>query len=183
MQFNRALFLDLDGTIIITKSGKNFPTDIDDWMFIPKVLDNIKFYSDQGYIICIVTNQGGIELGYITHENIDNKLKDITKEIEHRIGTYVNTVYCPYMSGYHRKPNPGMILKARDKYNINLRESFMVGDTLNDIETGLRAECQTVLVLTGYGKEERDKIDEILPDFIFDNLIEFAKNLKMDSKL
>ena len=132
MQFNRALFLDLDGTIIITKSGKNFPTDIDDWMFIPKVLDNIKFYSDQGYIICIVTNQGGIELGYITHENIDNKLKDITKEIEHRIGTYVNTVYCPYMSGYHRKPNPGMAYKMALELELDLKNSIMVGDSESD---------------------------------------------------
>ena len=53
----------------------------------------------------------------------------------------------------------------------------MVGDTLNDINTGFAAKCKTVLVLTGYGKEEFKKINSIKPDFIYENLLEFAKNL------
>ncbi|MFW9988154.1 MAG: HAD-IIIA family hydrolase, partial [Candidatus Odinarchaeota archaeon] len=73
-----------------------------------------------------------------------------------------------------RKPNPGMILKAQSKYNINLTESYMVGDTLTDVQTGIAAGCRTVLVLTGYGNEQRNKITSIVPDMIFKNLKEFA---------
>ncbi len=71
----------------------------------------------------------------------------------------------------------GLILKAKDKYGIDLNNSYMVGDTLNDIQTGIKAKCKTVLVLTGYGKEEQKKIGPIIPDLIFKNLKEFAKNI------
>ena len=74
--------------------------------------------------------------------------------------------YCPHHPNFTgecdcRKPKPGMIFKARDKYNIDLSESYYVGDTINDIETGINAKCKTVLVLTGYGSEERKKINNI----------------------
>ena len=90
--------------------------------------------------------------------------------------------YCPHHPEFTgecncRKPNPGMIFKAKEKHNIDLEESYMIGDTLNDIKAGINAECKTVLVLTGYGKEELKKIDGIKPDMIFENLYEFAKNL------
>jgi D-glycero-D-manno-heptose 1,7-bisphosphate phosphatase len=70
-----------------------------------------------------------------------------------------------------------MILKAALDYNIDIGKSFMVGDTINDIETGKNAGCKTVLVLTGYGEEEQKKIDSIVPDMIFKNLKEFAINI------
>ncbi|HDZ17988.1 MAG TPA: HAD-IIIA family hydrolase, partial [archaeon] len=76
-----------------------------------------------------------------------------------------------------RKPNPGMILEAKKKYNIDLDKSYMVGDTLNDIQTGIAAKCKTILVLTGYGKEEQKKIGSVKPNMIFKNLFEFAKHI------
>jgi histidinol-phosphate phosphatase family protein len=90
--------------------------------------------------------------------------------------------YCPHHPKFTgscncRKPNPGMILKARAKYKIELSESYMVGDTINDIQTGKAANCRTVLVLTGYGKKEKKKIGAIAPDMIFKNLKEFAINI------
>ena len=63
------------------------------------------------------------------------------------------------------------------KYNIDLKRSYIVGDTLKDIQTGKAASCKTVLVLTGYGKEEQKKLDSIMPDMIFKNLKEFAINI------
>lgn len=132
MRFNKALFLDLDGTIIMTRSGNKFPVDSSDWMFIPKILDKIKFYVDQGFIVCIVTNQGGIELGHTTHEDIIKKLKDITEEMEQAIRIDVNTVYCPSINGYHRKPAPGMAYTLAIKLEIDLNESVMIGNSKSD---------------------------------------------------
>ena len=90
--------------------------------------------------------------------------------------------YCPHHPDYTgscdcRKPKPGLMLKAKDKFNIDMKNSFMVGDTLNDIKAGLNANCKTVLVLTGYGAEEQKKSGNINPDFIFKNLLEFAKKI------
>ena len=61
--------------------------------------------------------------------------------------------------------------------DFDLDNSYMVGDTLNDIETGKAARCKTILVLTGYGKEEQKNISSIIPDMIFKNLKEFAINI------
>lgn len=89
------------------------------------------------------------------------------------------TAHHPDFTGHCgcRKPKIGMIIKAQKKHNIVLPHSFIVGDTLNDVKTGLSANCKTVLVLTGYGSEEQKKIDLIKPDFIYENLLEFAKTL------
>ncbi|MFW9772371.1 MAG: D-glycero-beta-D-manno-heptose 1,7-bisphosphate 7-phosphatase [Candidatus Thorarchaeota archaeon] len=182
---NKAIFLDRDGVI---NEEVNHLSNPDNLQFIEGSIEALKILKDLGYLLIVITNQAGIAKGYFSEAILD-EIHDKMKRILYENNVILDAIFfCPHHPDFTgpcncRKPNPGMILKARDKYNINLRESFMVGDTLNDIETGLRAECQTVLVLTGYGKEERDKIDEILPDFIFDSLIEFAKNLKMDSKL
>src|SRR5688500_5670400 len=132
MRLNKALFLDLDGTLICVKSGSEFPKDLNDWMFIPKVVSKVAQYHNDGYIICIVTNQGGIELGHVTSVDMENKLRIISEELESEIGIGVNTIYCPYMESYHRKPNPGMAYTLALELSIDLRESIMVGDAESD---------------------------------------------------
>ncbi|MFX1498809.1 MAG: D-glycero-beta-D-manno-heptose 1,7-bisphosphate 7-phosphatase [Promethearchaeota archaeon] len=185
ININKAIFLDRDGVI---NEEVNHLSDPENFQFIEGSIEALKILKSLGYLLIIISNQAGIAKGYFseaTLKEIHNKMNRILNE--NNI-TLDDIFYCPHHPDFTgpcncRKPNPGMILKAKDKYNIDLRESFMVGDTLNDIETGLGAKCQTVLVLTGYGEKERVKIDEVIPDFIFDNLLEFAKNLKLDSKL
>jgi len=67
-----------------------------------------------------------------------------------------------------------MIYGASDKYNIDLYNSYMVIDTINDIKTGLNAGCKNILVLTGYGADEQKNIKNIKPDLTFNNLLEFS---------
>ncbi|MFX0032337.1 MAG: D-glycero-beta-D-manno-heptose 1,7-bisphosphate 7-phosphatase [Promethearchaeota archaeon] len=182
---NKAIFLDRDGVI---NEEVSHLSDPDNFKFIEGSIEAIRILKNLGYLLIVITNQAGIARGYFSEETLNeihNKMKRILYENNLKLD---DIFYCPHHPDFTgpcncRKPNPGMILKAKEIYNINLRESFMVGDTLKDIETGIAAECQTVLVLTGYGKEEREKINKIIPDFIFDNLLEFAKNIKIDSKL
>lgn len=129
---NKALFLDLDGTIIKTKSGQTFPNNLDDWDIIEGILPRIRAYKEAGYYICIVTNQGGIEQGYITKEQFETKLERISKEIEQYIGIGVNSMWCGNMKSYFRKPNPGMAYQLALELELNLRESVMVGDMDSD---------------------------------------------------
>lgn len=182
---NKAIFLDRDGVI---NEEVSYLSNLDDFQLIEGSTEALRILKDLGYFLIVITNQAGIARGYFTEDTlkeIHNKMAQILKQNNIELD---DIFYCPHHPDFTgacncRKPNPGMILQAKDKYNINLRESFMVGDTLNDIETGLAADCQTVLVLTGYGIEEKKKIVDIIPDFIFPNLLEFAKNLKLDSKL
>lgn len=130
---NRGLFLDLDGTVIITKSGKTFPVDKDDWQFNPGILERIEKYVDLGWTILIVTNQGGIEAGHVIMNDFRQKIRKI-------IGEIITSTGCPFsriayrfsMSNnpddFYRKPNPGMGYDLAMSHILNLSESIMVGD-------------------------------------------------------
>lgn len=139
IQLNKALFLDLDGTIIKTKSGEKFPTKIEDWEFISNVLPAIKRYSEKGYLIIIVSNQGGVELGFVTNDFISTRFNIIRKEIEDYIRADVNMAYCPSMDHYDRKPNPGMAYYFAINLNLDLRKSIMVGDNESDANFAIMA--------------------------------------------
>ena len=176
---NKAIFLDRDGVINVEVGYLSNP---DDFEFIEGTIEALKILNQKGFLLIVITNQAGIARGYYNEEiltNIHNKMNSILKEN----GVILDDVYyCPHHPEFTgscdcRKPNPGLILKAKDKYDIDLNNSYMVGDTLNDIQTGVKAKCKTVLVLTGYGKEEQKKISPITPDLIFKNLKEFAKNI------
>lgn len=129
---NRALFLDLDGTIIKPKGNREFPNAPDDYEYIPGILQKIKEYSDNGYYICIVSNQGGIASGYITHDFMTERLARISQDIEQYIRASVNYTYCPKFDDYSRKPNPGMAYTMALQLDLNLSESIMVGDKGDD---------------------------------------------------
>ena len=176
---SKAIFLDRDGVINKEVGYLSSPDKFD---FIEGTIEALKTLNQKGFLLIIITNQAGIARGYYSLENLSNihkKMNDILQQNEIILdGIY----YCPHHPDYTgscdcRKPKPGMILKAKDKFNIDMKNSFMVGDTLNDIKTGLNANCKTVLVLTGYGAEEQKKIGNIKPDFIFKNLLEFAKKI------
>ncbi|MHA1344155.1 MAG: D-glycero-beta-D-manno-heptose 1,7-bisphosphate 7-phosphatase [Promethearchaeota archaeon] len=177
---NKAVFLDRDGVINVEV---NYLSDPKDLKLIEGTIEALKILKKKGYLLIIVTNQSAIARGYFderTLKKIHSKLKEILKKNHIEID---EIYYCPHHPDFTgecdcRKPKPGMIFKARDEFNIDLQQSYMVGDTLKDIEAGKNAGCKTVLVLTGYGIEEKNKIKKIKPDFIFKNLLEFAKNLK-----
>ena len=176
---NKAIFLDRDGVINKEVGYLSSPDKFD---FIDGTIEALKTLKQKGFLLIIITNQAGIARGYYSVENLSNihkKMNDILQQNDIILdGIY----YCPHHPDFTgscdcRKPKPGMMFKAKDKFNIDMKNSFMVGDTLNDIKTGLNANCKTVLVLTGYGAEEQKKIGNIKPDLIFKNLLEFAKKI------
>ena len=82
----RALFLDLDHTLIKPSSGNVFPETLDDWEFIPEVIEFAKRLKSYGYYLVIVTNQGGIESGYITEKEFHYKARVITDKLDSFFG-------------------------------------------------------------------------------------------------
>lgn len=140
---NRALFLDLDGTLIETKSGETFPKDINDWKFKEGILPTVKKYRDRGFNVCIVTNQAGIERGYITKEQLEQKLDTIERELEQYLGGGVNHAYCGNTRSYFRKPYPGMAYQLAIALELSLRDSVMVGDMDSDAKFAKNAYIGT----------------------------------------
>jgi D-glycero-D-manno-heptose 1,7-bisphosphate phosphatase len=154
-----AVFLDRDGTINVEK---DYLHKVEDFEFIPGAPETIKKLKDAGFLVIVVSNQSGVARGYfdedavnLLHEHIQDELKGYDTVIdafyfcphhpEEGLGAYKVACEC-------RKGAPGMLLKAASEHGINLKNSFMVGDKLADIEAGQRAGCLSVLVMTGYGE-------------------------------
>ena len=153
----KAVFLDRDGTINVYKG---FLTDINDLELCDGAAEAIRMINDNGYLAVVVTNQPVIARGEVTFEEIEN--------IHHKLGTllgekgaYLNGIYfCPHHphKGFDgeikelktdcdcRKPKDGMLRKAAADLCIDLAESFMVGDSKNDILAGKNAGTKTILI-------------------------------------
>lgn len=155
----KAIFLDRDGTI---NKYVGFLRKEEEFELLPGVADAIKKINKSGYLAVVVTNQPVIARGEVTFEGLEtihNKMETLLgKE-----GAYLDGIYfCPHHphSGYEgevkelkidcdcRKPKPGMLLKAAEDLNIDLSQSYMVGDSENDVLAGKAAGCNTVLLNT-----------------------------------
>lgn len=153
----KAIFLDRDGTI---NKYVGFLRDIDDFELLPGVTEAIKKINASGHLAIVVTNQPVVARGEVDF----GQLNEIHNKMETLLGfegAYVDAIYyCPHHphSGYEggipelkidcdcRKPKPGMLLKAAQDFNIDLSESWMVGDSENDILAGKAAGANTVLI-------------------------------------
>lgn len=153
-----ALFLDRDGVI---NKEKNYLYKMDEFEFIDGVFNTLSFFQKKGFLLFVITNQSGIARGYYSEKDFNNLTDWMTKEFV-RKGIYITKVYyCPYhfengfgkykKESFFRKPNPGMILQARDEFNIDLEKSILVGDKETDIEAGINAGIKyNILVKSGH---------------------------------
>lgn len=176
----KAIFLDRDGTI---NKYVGFLTNIDDFELISGTAETIRKLNDMGYLVIVVTNQPVIARGDLSLEeleNIHNKMETLLG----KQGAYVDAIYyCPHHphKGYVgevtelkvecdcRKPKPGMLLKAAQDFNIDLTNSWMIGDTENDILAGKNAGCKTALLSNNCENFGQDitllSLDEIVSVF------------------
>lgn len=144
---NRAIFCDRDGVINDNTKHVNKPEDLVIYDAAKKGLQ--KAYQ-AGYDLFVVTNQGGIELGFLKEED----LEEIHKKMREELAPYCKIKAIKYCPDFHRKtgcrkPEPGMILELAKEYQIDLSKSWMIGDMDTDIEAGIRAGCKTAKI----GKE------------------------------
>lgn len=144
-----AIFFDRDGTIIKTFVKKNKPIaiktikDLSLIKGVPFVLNKLK----AKYKIFVITNQPDVARGNNKKKNVIEINKELMRTLP------IEKVYTSYSSNnknYNRKPNPGMIKKAKKQYNINLKKSYVVGDTEKDIIAGEKAGCKTILIKKKY---------------------------------
>ncbi len=171
----RAVFLDRDGTVNVDVDHLHRREDL---RLLPGVAKAIGNLNKLGFLVVLVTNQAAIAKGILTESGLDEihalLFKRLGRERAHVDAVY----YCPHHPGGNiakyaircrcRKPEIGMIMKAVRRFKIDVKKSFLIGDTTNDILTGHRAGLTTILVKTGYGG--RDKKHEVKPDFVVRNL-------------
>lgn len=173
----KAVFLDRDGTINVYKGFIRNPDEIE---LIDGAAAAIRRLNASGYLTIVVTNQPVIARGECTFEEVDlmnEKLETLLGEQ----GAYVDDIfYCPHHpdKGFVgertelkidcscRKPKPGMLLLAAEKYNIDLSRSFMIGDDMRDVEAGKRAGCMSILLGSEEGVVCKKSIGEAIDDIL-----------------
>lgn len=173
----KAIFLDRDGTI---NEYVGFLRDIDAVRLVPKAADAIRKINESGYLAIVVTNQPVIARGEVTQEEL--------AEIHHKMetllgmeGAYLDAIYyCPHHphKGYEgeipelkiecncRKPKPGMLLQAAKDFNIDLSQSYMIGDGENDMLAGEQAGCKVLGVGTIEGYPCKDSLLECIDSIL-----------------
>ncbi|MBO4521090.1 MAG: HAD-IIIA family hydrolase [Alphaproteobacteria bacterium] len=170
----KAVFLDRDGTL---NKSVGFLKDINDFELLPDVPEAIRMINASGYLAVVVTNQPVIARGELSEaqlREIHNKMETLLG----REGAYLDAIfYCPHHpdKGFEgeiaelkiecdcRKPKPGLLLKAAEKFNIDLAQSWIVGDFESDIKAGKAAGCRTALI--GNGKYGQDMTADSLSAF------------------
>jgi D-glycero-D-manno-heptose 1,7-bisphosphate phosphatase len=175
-QMNRAVFIDRDGTLIVEKNYLHKVEHVD---IFPGVGPALKRLVDAGFKLIVVTNQSGIGRGYYTLADAERVNEHVASELA-RDGVRFEKTYiapeAPDQPSRGRKPSPQFLFDARDEFNLNLAESFMVGDKLIDLECGWNAGVKkSILVRTGYGAElERESPEKISTALVVDGLPEVA---------
>lgn len=164
----RAIFLDRDGTVNVGIPKYEYVDSVDKVELLPSSLQALTLLSKMNYGVFFVTNQLGFSKGLITKEDfhtINGRVLELIKPSGINI---IETYLCPHGSEEHcncRKPKPKMLLDAANEYGIDLNNSYMIGDRLTDIQTGINAGTKTIQVQTGE-KTKSDKADYIATDLL-----------------
>jgi D-glycero-D-manno-heptose 1,7-bisphosphate phosphatase len=179
---SRAIFIDRDGTLC---EEVGYLDDVDRLSVPDRSIEAVVRAGAAGYAVVVVTNQSGVARGYFGEDLVHRVHRLVRERIEARGGRLDAVYHCPHHpeagEGEYRrdcdcrKPKPGMLERARDELGIDLERSYMVGDSIRDIEAGHAAGTTTILVLTGYGRGELESDStgwRVRPDHVAEDLLE-----------
>ncbi|PTQ97957.1 D-alpha,beta-D-heptose 1,7-bisphosphate phosphatase [Mucilaginibacter yixingensis] len=145
---NKAVFLDRDG--VLNKELGDYVCRLEDF----EVLDNfatLKQLQDRGFMLIVATNQGGLAKGWYSEETLDAMHQHLKETYARHGVTFTDIFYCPHHPNFTgdcdcRKPKPGMLLRAIDKYDIDPAQSYFIGDRERDVIAGTAAGVTGILI-------------------------------------
>ena len=188
---NRAVFLDRDGVIneLVYHQEQEVidsPFTPRQFKLIPGVTEALKTLHNGGYLTFLVSNQPGIAKGHMTAKNFELIKHKMNSELNNGGAALDGEYYCLHhpeavVEKYRvlcdcRKPLPGLLFKAAREKDIDLKQSWLIGDNLSDIQAGIAAGCRTILIgtmkceLCGLMNEKN-----LFPDKIFGNIVEAVR--------
>jgi D-glycero-D-manno-heptose 1,7-bisphosphate phosphatase len=184
----KAIFLDKDGTLIRNLHYNVNPALIE---LEPYAGEALYEWQQQGYLLVVVSNQPGIALGYFSEADVQRAYLAICRLLRKQNVRLDGFYYCPHYSNGKqwpyvidcdcRKPAPGMLLKAAADMDIDLQQSWMIGDILHDVEAGNRAGCHSILIDNG-NETEWVVNDSRQPAYIVHDLREAAAVIARHTK-
>ena len=163
----KAIFFDRDG-VINYRIVKDYIKYVEEFHFIPDFLDFLEKTDLDNLLTFVITNQQGVSKGIMTIEQLHVVLDHMQKELrEKNIKEFDEIFYCTDLAdsgSFFRKPNPGMILDAVEKWNIDINSSWLIGDSPTDSQAGKRVGLKTILI-GNYSKTDVPEADYIVKDF------------------
>ncbi len=167
---NKAVFLDRDGVInqSIVKNGKPYaPRSFDEFKLLPNVKKALKLLHKENYLLIIVTNQPDVGDQIQKKEVVDSFHRFLLNNLP-----IDDIEVCFDRNSLNYKPNIGMLLKSKEKLNIDFAKSFMIGDRWRDIDAGKNAGCKTIFIDHGYQESLNEQ-----PDCTVSSLYEAALHI------
>ncbi len=188
----KAVFVDRDNTLI---DDPGYLADPEQVKLLPGADLAIKSLRQAGYLIVVITNQSGVARGMLTEEMLEKIHASLRQQLADKNAMLDAIYYCPFhpdgsVEKYAResdlrKPAPGMLIKASEELGIDLRDSWMVGDSSRDIGAGQRAGCRTIRVQFQGShpatQTDEENTEEFRADFSARNLVEAARIIKRES--
>lgn len=176
-----AVFLDRDGTIIEDRGYINDPLDM---VFYPESFKSLGLLQEY-FLLFIITNQSGISKGIITEKEVKEINNYLVESLKARGIIIYDLFCCPHKTEDNcvcKKPSPYFINKAARMYNLNLAESFIIGDHPSDVECGINAGVTPIYLLSGHGIKHRVEVRQGIK--ICTNILDAANYilLKNDEK-
>ena len=167
----KTIFLDRDGVINL---DLNYLSKINDFKFIDGVFDACNHFIKLGYKIVIVTNQSGIARGYFSNHDFKILTRWMLLEFESRQIDILDIFYCPHAPNDNcscRKPMPGMFLEAQKKYNIDMKNSWIIGDKEEDIIAANNSGIKnTIIVKSGHKVNENSTKAKFILNSIYNSI-------------
>jgi D-glycero-D-manno-heptose 1,7-bisphosphate phosphatase len=188
-----AVFLDRDGTI---NEDVGYPSEYSQVRIYAAGFEAVRRLNRAGLMTIVITNQSGIGRGLITEEGLEDIHKKMHAAFVEERARLDGIYYCPHYARSSipryredcscRKPNPGLALRAAADFGLNLKRSYMVGDKVEDILFGRNIRATPVLVLTGYGRKSRPKLEKmgVPPAYVAEDILAAAEwILKREKKI
>lgn len=184
---NRAVFLDRDGTI---NEEVGYLSRLEELKIYENAAEAIRLMKQKGFLAVVITNQSGVARGFFSEDfiiTVHNKINEYLKAH----GTSLDALYyCPHHPRYGnehyrrecscRKPQPGLLIKAAEDLDIDLKSSYVIGDMPRDMDIARRVGAKGVMVKTGYGK---NVVATSKPDYIAEDLLDAAKWIIRDQEI
>ncbi len=158
-----AVFFDRDGTL---NRDVGYVTHLEVYELLPRAAAAVRKVNESGWLAVLISNQAGVARGYFPESMLEKVHRKLQDELNGKGARLDAIYYCPHVPNGDnldyavdckmRKPYPGMLLKAAAEHDIDLENSVMLGDKYSDLEAGWRAGCRSGLLLTGYGRGERE---------------------------
>lgn len=143
----KAIFLDRDG--VINQERKDYVKKVEEFVILENVPDAINLIKNNGFLVIIITNQSAVNRKLLTIENLDRIHEKLQKYLKEHNTSLDGIYFCPHTPSENckcRKPEPGLIIQAVNDFEIDISQSFMIGDSKKDIQAAENAGCKGILL-------------------------------------